>query len=111
MDFQIVSEEKHRLFQVHFGSRRYTVGTGKENRRRTRLQEEDTIQRVRAKRRKKMNAAIKPRHEWKYVVSRMEYLAIRQRIRTLMQSDPHAGPDGTYRIRSVYFDDPDDHAL
>ena len=58
-----------------------------------------------------MNAAIKPRHEWKYVVSRMEYLAIRQRIRTLMQSDPHAGPDGTYRIRSVYFDDPDDHAL
>ena len=53
MDFQIVSEEKHRLFQVHFGSRRYTVGTGKENHRRTRLQEEDTIQRVRAKRRKK----------------------------------------------------------
>ena len=58
-----------------------------------------------------MNTAIKPRHEWKYVVSRMEYLALRQRIRTLMQSDPHAGQDGTDRIRSVYFDDPDDHAL
>ena len=58
-----------------------------------------------------MQTNIKPRHEWKYAVSRMEYLAIRQRIRTLMQTDPHTGPDGTYRIRSVYFDDPDDHAL
>ncbi len=58
-----------------------------------------------------MNNNIKPRHEWKYAVSRAEYLAIRQRIRTLMQYDPHTNPDGTYRIHSVYFDDPDDHAL
>ena len=58
-----------------------------------------------------MQNTTKPRHEWKYALSRMEYLAIRQRIRTLMQTDPHTGPDGTYRIRSVYFDDPDDHAL
>ena len=52
-----------------------------------------------------------PRHEWKYEVSRAEYLAIRQRLRTLMRPDPHTNPDGTYRIRSIYFDDADDRAL
>lgn len=50
------------------------------------------------------------RHELKFKVSYSEYLAIRSRLRTIMQSDPHAS-NGTYRIRSVYFDNVYDKAL
>lgn len=51
------------------------------------------------------------RHELKYAVSTGEYLALRQRLRAVMLPDAHAGPDGKYRIRSVYFDNADDKAL
>ena len=51
------------------------------------------------------------RHELKYSVSYMDYLTIRNRIRNLMKPDPHTGPDGRYRIRSIYFDNADDKAL
>ena len=51
------------------------------------------------------------RHELKYSVSYMDYLTIRNRIRNLMKPDPHTGPDGKYRIRSIYFDNVDDKAL
>ena len=46
----------------------------------------------------------KYRHELKYKIHFSEYLAIRQRLRSVMRSDPHAGADGTYQIRSIYFD-------
>lgn len=51
------------------------------------------------------------RHELKYMVSYADYLSIRQRLRCIMQTDPHTSKDGTYRIRSVYFDNSDDKAL
>ena len=51
------------------------------------------------------------RHELKYAVSEADYLAIRNRIRTIMTADPHVGEDGKYRIRSIYFDNADDKAL
>lgn len=51
------------------------------------------------------------RHELKYAVSPADYLALRSRLRAVMQPDPHAGADGRYTIRSVYFDDPYDTAL
>ena len=51
------------------------------------------------------------RHELKYAVSEADYLAIRNRIRTIMKADPHVGEDGKYRIRSIYFDNADDKAL
>ena len=51
------------------------------------------------------------RHELKYAVSTGEYLVLRQRLRAVMLPDAHAGPDGKYRIRSVYFDNADDKAL
>ncbi len=51
------------------------------------------------------------RQELKYVLGRGEYAALTQRCRAVMHRDPHAGPDGTYRICSLYFDDLGDNAL
>lgn len=51
------------------------------------------------------------RHEEKYEVDTGQYLVIRQRLRAVCDPDPHAGDDGTYLIRSIYFDNPDDKAL
>ena len=50
------------------------------------------------------------RHELKYKITCSEYMAVKERIRTVMESDPHAR-DGTYLIRSVYFDNVYDKAL
>ena len=51
------------------------------------------------------------RHELKYEVDYGEYLCIRQRLRAICDSDPHTGDDGTYLIRSIYFDNIDNKAL
>lgn len=51
------------------------------------------------------------RHEVKSLISRKHALQLRTVLRPLLQPDPHAGPDGTYRVRSLYFDDPRDSAL
>ncbi|MDO5425530.1 MAG: polyphosphate polymerase domain-containing protein [Eubacteriales bacterium] len=51
------------------------------------------------------------RNEWKHVISYSDMVAIRQRLRVAAQPDPHAGPDGRYEIRSLYFDTPTDRAL
>lgn len=52
----------------------------------------------------------KYRHEWKHVLNIGDLLILRQRLRTVMESDPHA-IDGKYYIRSLYFDNLDDKAL
>ena len=51
------------------------------------------------------------RHELKYNVSYWQYLQLRSRFRQVMKMDPHTGKDGTYRIRSIYFDNIQDKAL
>lgn len=51
------------------------------------------------------------RQELKYQLGRGEYAAIVARCRTVMHHDPHVGPDGTYHIESLYFDDLADTAL
>ena len=51
------------------------------------------------------------RHELKYEIPHADYEAMRRRLRLIMTSDPHASADGTYRIRSVYFDNSEDRAL
>lgn len=51
------------------------------------------------------------RHEWKHVLNYADVLDLRGRLRSLMQPDPHAGADGKYEIRSLYFDTPQDKAL
>lgn len=45
------------------------------------------------------------RHELKYQVSAAQIEMIRNRINHLLPADKHAGPDGIYNIRSLYFDD------
>lgn len=50
------------------------------------------------------------RHEWKHEISLADMYVLRQRLRAVMQPDPHA-VDGKYFIRSLYFDDPTDRAL
>ena len=51
------------------------------------------------------------RHELKYEITYAEYKAMRTRLRTIMKSDPHTRDDGTYQIRSIYFDNFKDKAL
>lgn len=45
------------------------------------------------------------RHEVKYTISASEIPILRNRIKGIMQPDPHAGSDGIYTVRSMYFDD------
>lgn len=51
------------------------------------------------------------RHEWKHPLNPVDFQVLRQRLSALFPRDSHAGPDGTYHIRSLYFDDQYDHAL
>ncbi|MDR1807476.1 MAG: polyphosphate polymerase domain-containing protein [Propionibacteriaceae bacterium] len=56
-------------------------------------------------------APVQGRHEFKHNVNRADYLALRARLRAVLQPDAHALPDGEYLVRSLYFDTPDDRAL
>ena len=51
------------------------------------------------------------RHEYKYSIPQGDFAALRRRLRTVMSPDPHASADGTYLIRSIYFDNAEDKAL
>ncbi|MBR3636091.1 MAG: polyphosphate polymerase domain-containing protein [Lachnospiraceae bacterium] len=51
------------------------------------------------------------RHELKYVIPHADYEAMRRRLKLVMRPDPHTLDDGTYQIRSIYFDNSDDKAL
>ncbi len=53
---------------------------------------------------------MKYRHEIKHEIRYADLLILRQRLGAVLQPDPHA-PDGAYRIRSLYFDTPEDTAL
>ena len=50
------------------------------------------------------------RHEWKHEISYSDLLTIRQRLRAVAEADPHAA-NGSYLIRSLYFDNDRDKAL
>ena len=51
------------------------------------------------------------RHEWKHQINPQEDLVLSQRLRKLFTHDKNAGPDGIYRVTSLYFDTPYDSAL
>lgn len=51
------------------------------------------------------------RNEWKHVISYGDMLALSRRLCAVAQPDEYAGSDGTYTIRSLYFDTPGDKAL
>lgn len=45
------------------------------------------------------------RHELKYVISAAQLSLLKARIEPIMELDSHAGVNGIYNIRSLYFDD------
>ena len=51
------------------------------------------------------------RHEWKHQINPQEDLVLSQRLGRLFPRDANAGPDGAYRVTSLYFDTPYDSAL
>lgn len=51
------------------------------------------------------------RHEYKHYINYGDYLSLRARLKTVAKPDNHAGGDGTYLIRSLYFDNVEDKAL
>lgn len=51
------------------------------------------------------------RHELKHEINYADYLLLKNRLRKILPHDRHAGPDGEYLVRSLYFDDPFDKAL
>ncbi len=51
------------------------------------------------------------RHELKHLITPAEDRIISERLGRLFRRDSHAGPDGTYRVNSLYFDTPGDKAL
>ena len=51
------------------------------------------------------------RHELKYPVTEGQIAELKNRIDHLIPLDPHVGPEGSYRIRSLYFDDQYDRCL
>jgi len=51
------------------------------------------------------------RHEMKYLVNDAQLASLKSRLHGIMDIDKHAGADGTYIIRSLYFDDYDESAF
>lgn len=51
------------------------------------------------------------RNEWKHEISFSDMLTLRSRLRAIMKPDVNVGADGTYHVRSLYFDTPSDKAL
>jgi len=51
------------------------------------------------------------RHELKYSINYGDYAILRNRLMHIMSRDTHAGINGEYRVRSLYFDTPEDKAL
>lgn len=51
------------------------------------------------------------RHEYKYLISESQAVVLKSRVTAIMKPDPHADENGTYNIRSLYFDDYDDDLL
>ena len=50
------------------------------------------------------------RHEWKHEINRSDMITLRHRLQAVALPDEHAA-NGTYRIRSLYFDNFSDKAL
>ncbi|MCR4891007.1 MAG: polyphosphate polymerase domain-containing protein [Lachnospiraceae bacterium] len=51
------------------------------------------------------------RHEFKYLGTDNELKLLKLRLNGIIRPDSHAREDGTYLIRSIYFDDIDDRCL
>ena len=45
------------------------------------------------------------RHEWKYLITDAQILMLQNRIQHLLAKDDHVDSEGSYTVRSLYFDD------
>ena len=54
---------------------------------------------------------MKYRHELKYEVTNAQLQLLKCRIQNMIPPDKHAGPTGSYTIRSLYFDDYTDRCM
>lgn len=59
----------------------------------------------------KTKQAAKLRHELKHSIHAQDDQILAHRLRKLFLHDPHADSHGSYRVSSLYFDTPQDHAL
>lgn len=64
-----------------------------------------------SKQRKETESLMCFRHELKYLIGYPQYLELKSRLQAVMEPDGHAGEDGRYLIRSIYFDNYQDKAL
>ena len=60
---------------------------------------------------KDLPEGMKFRHEMKYLCTDAQLAMIKSRLSGVMKCDTHTREDGTYLIRSLYFDDYDDRCL
>ena len=51
------------------------------------------------------------RHEVKHLINQADAISIRRNLSAVAQTDPHVQADGSYTIRSLYFDDISNTAL
>lgn len=51
------------------------------------------------------------RHEIKHFINTSDYFTLQSRLKHITRIDSFAGSDGTYQVRSLYFDTPDNKAL
>lgn len=51
------------------------------------------------------------RHELKYMINMADWMCLRARLKQLAQPDENAGQDGSYQVRSLYFDNYRDKAV
>lgn len=58
-----------------------------------------------------MSNKLQFRHELKFFINYHQYLVLRQRLQSLIDTDQHANESGEYHIRSLYFDDINNSAL
>ena len=54
--------------------------------------------------------AVQYRHEMKFMINYADLLSVRSAMKAVASPDPHTG-NGSYHIRSLYFDTPEDKAL
>ncbi len=45
------------------------------------------------------------RDEWKYLLEPERQMLLYERLRQVLEQDEHSGPNGTYTVHSLYFDD------
>lgn len=50
------------------------------------------------------------RHEFKHIINYKDHALIKLRLNSLLSTDAHADSDGSYSVRSLYFDDYYNHA-